>query len=52
MDVNYLFMDCFGFQLLRNSAGGNAALRRYLIKIQNTFLSAGCKGASVKVVLG
>lgn len=26
MDVNFLFMDGFGFQLLRNLAGGNAAL--------------------------
>lgn len=51
MDVNFLFMDCFDFQLLRNLEGGNAALCRYPIKFQNTLLSAGCKGALLKVAL-
>lgn len=45
-------MDWFDFQVLRNLEGGNAGLCRYLIKIQNTLLSPGCKGALVKVVPG
>lgn len=40
----YIFMDCFEFQLLKNSEGVNAAPCRYLIKIQSTLWSAGCKG--------
>lgn len=52
MDVNYVFMDCFDFQLLRNLGGRNGALCRHLIEIQNTLLSADFKDALVKVVLG